>query len=45
MIIRAMLGLTGTSVTSNAAGAGGSRTTWAQLQPYLNGNCGASFSP
>ena len=44
IIIRAMFGLTGTPVTTGAVGAGASRTTWAQIQPYLNGNCGASFA-
>jgi hypothetical protein len=45
MLIRAMFGLTGTSVTNNAVGLGASRNTWALLQPWLNGNCGSSFAP
>jgi hypothetical protein len=45
MILRAMFGLTGTSVTSNAVGAGATRASWASIQPYLNGACGTSFSP
>jgi len=45
ILIRAMFGLTGTSVTNSAVGLGASRTTWAQIQPYLNGNCGANFAP
>ncbi len=45
IIIRAMLGLTGTSVTSGAIGGSASRSTWAQIQPYLNGNCGTNFAP
>jgi hypothetical protein len=45
MLLRAMFGLTGTAVTSGAVGAGATRPSWAQLYPYLNGNCGASFAP
>lgn len=45
MLLRAMSGLTGTAATSNAVGGGASRTSWAQIQPYLNGNCGSSFAP
>lgn len=46
IILRALFGLTGTSVTNNAIGSGTpTRTTWAQIQPYLNGNCGGSFAP
>jgi hypothetical protein len=46
IVLRAMLGLTGTSVTNGATGSGSpSRPTWAQIQPYLNGNCGTNFLP
>jgi PQQ enzyme repeat len=45
LIIRAMLGLTGTSVTDGAIGVGATRSRWAQIQPYLNANCGANFLP
>jgi len=46
MILRAMLGLKGTAVTNGAIGGGSpTRTTWAQLQPYLNSNCGSTFAP
>jgi hypothetical protein len=45
IILRALFGLTGTAVTNGAIGAGAARTTWAQLQPYLNGNCGTNFAP
>ena len=46
MILRALFGLTGTAVTNAAIGDGTpTRTTWAQIQPYLNGNCGGSFAP
>ena len=45
MLLRAMLGLTGTTVTNGAIGGGTpTRTTWAQIQPYLNGNCGTNFA-
>ena len=36
MIIRALFGLTGASVTNGAVGAAATRTTWAQIQPMLN---------
>ncbi|MEO8137563.1 MAG: hypothetical protein ABI831_26715 [Betaproteobacteria bacterium] len=46
MLIRAMFGLTGTSVTNSAIGSGApTRTTWAQIQPFLNGSCGSTFAP
>jgi len=45
IIIRALFGLTGTAVTNGAIGAGAARTAWAQLQPYLNANCGTNFAP
>ena len=46
LIMRALFGLTGSAVTNGATGSGSpARTTWAQIQPYLNGKCGANFSP
>lgn len=47
LILRAMFGLTGTAVTNGAVAASPppTRTTWAQLQSYLNGNCGTGFAP
>jgi hypothetical protein len=45
IIIRAMFGLTGTSVTNGAIAPGATRTTWAVVQAYLNGYCGAGFAP
>jgi hypothetical protein len=45
MLIRAMFGLTGTSVTNNAIGNGATRSTWAQVRAYLNANCGSDFAP
>lgn len=45
IMIRALFGLTGTAVTNNAVAIGAPRANWAQIRPYLNGNCGASFAP
>ena len=46
MLVRAMFGLTGTAVTNGAIGTGTpTRPTWDKIQPYLNGSCGANFSP
>ena len=46
MLLRAMLGLTGTGVTNGAIGGGApARTTWGLIQPYLNVNCGTNFAP
>jgi len=46
ILMRAMFGLTGTSVTNGAIGGPvAGRPTWAQIQPYLNTNCGTNFAP
>ena len=45
MLVRAMLGLTGTAVTDGAISGSPPRNTWALIQPYLNGHCGTSFLP
>jgi hypothetical protein len=45
MLIRAMFGLTGSSVTNNAVGSGAKRATWDSVRSYLNGDCGANFAP
>ena len=45
MALRAMLGLTGTSVTNGAVGANATRPTWTQIRAYMNANCGTNFSP
>lgn len=42
VLLRAMFGLTGTSVTDGAVV--GSRT-WAEIRTYLNTNCGGNFAP
>jgi hypothetical protein len=43
MLLRAFFGLSGTSVTNGALGAGATRTTWPEIRVYLNSNCGTSF--
>jgi hypothetical protein len=45
IVLRAMFGLTGTAVTNGAIGGGAARSTWAQIQPFLNGSCGTNFAP
>jgi hypothetical protein len=45
VLIRAMFGLTGTAAVNGAIGANATRTTWATIRAYLNGNCGSSFAP
>lgn len=45
MLLRAMFGLTGTSVTNGAVGGGATRANWAAIRPYLNNVCGANFAP
>ena len=36
MLLRAMLGLTGSAVTNGATASGAPRTTWAQIQPFVH---------
>lgn len=45
MLIRAMFGLTGTSVTNNAVGGSPARGNWSAIQGYLNANCGTNSAP
>ncbi len=46
MLLRALLGMTGTSVTSGAiASPAPPRSTWATIRNHLNANCGLHFSP
>ena len=45
MLIRAMLGFTGTNVTNGAIVGAPPRATWAAIQPFLNANCGTNFAP
>jgi len=44
MLLRAMFGLTGTSVTNGAIGLNPQRANWSAVRAYLNSSCGASFS-
>lgn len=45
ILLRAMLGFTGTAVTAGAISGTPPRNTWALIRPYLNTNCGTSFLP
>jgi hypothetical protein len=45
MLVRAMLGFTGTNVTNGAIIGSPPRNTWALIRNYLNQNCGTSFAP
>jgi hypothetical protein len=45
MLVRAMLGFTGTEVTNGAVVSTPPRNTWALIRAYLNANCGTSFAP
>ena len=45
MILRAMFGLTGASVTNGAVAPGAPRSTWADVRGYMNANCGTNFAP
>ena len=45
LVMRALFGLTGTSVTNGAVGASPTRGTWSAIQSYLNANCGTVFGP
>ncbi len=52
VILRSMLGLTGTAVTQGAVGPGATRSQWStpagvnnNIREWLNANCGSSFAP
>ena len=45
MLIRAMFGLTGTSVTNNAVTPGAPRDDWTKVRGYLNASCGVNYAP
>jgi hypothetical protein len=45
IILRALFGLTGASVSNNAVGSGASHTTWADIRAHLNTDCGTAFAP
>jgi hypothetical protein len=45
MVLRAMLGLTGTAVTNKALGAGTpTRNNWNAIRNYVNGRCSTTFA-
>ena len=45
VILRAMFGLTGASVTNGAIGSNANRATWPAIRTYLNSTCGTVFGP
>ena len=45
LILRAMFGMTGNSVTVNAVAQGAPRGDWTAIRAYLNGTCGGAFQP
>lgn len=45
MLVRAMLGFTGTAVTNGAITGSPPRNTWPLIRDYLNQNCGTNFAP
>jgi hypothetical protein len=45
ILLRMMLGLTGTAITQNVPTTGATRTTAAQLVGYVNATCGTTFTP
>lgn len=46
MLLRALLGLTGTAVTNHALPSPlPPRATWSAIQAHMNSNCGMTFSP
>ena len=45
MMLRAMFGLTGTSVTNGAIGPNAGRNSWTAIRAFLNLNCGTTFAP
>lgn len=45
IMLRALLGLTGTTVTNGALGANATRGDWASIRAFLNGSCGGTFAP
>jgi Domain of unknown function (DUF4394) len=46
MLVRALLGMTGTAVTANALPSPApSRPDWASIRAHMNANCGMNFAP
>jgi hypothetical protein len=45
MLMRGMMGLTGSAVTSGALGPTPHRTSWSEMASHLNAVCGTNFAP
>ena len=45
MLLRALFGLTGATVTNGAIGAGATRTTWDEVRVHMNTFCGTNLAP
>lgn len=45
ILVRAMLGLTGSGVTTGVLGNGATRDTWDKIRTYMNDNCEPQFAP
>jgi hypothetical protein len=45
LLLRAMMGFTGTAATGGAVGQGATRSDWVAIRAYLNGNCGLGVQP
>ncbi|MBL8309323.1 MAG: DUF4394 domain-containing protein [Burkholderiales bacterium] len=44
MLVRALLGMTGTAVTDNAVAVGAPRNSWPLIRAHLSTNCGLNFA-
>jgi hypothetical protein len=40
MLVRALLGFSGSAVTTNAAAASGTRRSWGEIRAHLKTSCG-----
>ena len=45
ILMRALLGMTGSPVLAGATGNGATRQDWGTIRSYLNANCGTNFGP
>ena len=45
MLLRALLGMTGTAVTNGLVGHNPPRNTWAEIREHLNNHCGMNLAP
>jgi hypothetical protein len=43
MLLRMMLGLTGSAVTNGAVNPAATRNTWSAIQAHVNNHCNANF--